>query len=38
VPARAVGLEGATLDGMGFSMVGGRATWGAAGRADAGIR
>jgi len=32
VPARAVGLEGATLTGMSFSLLGGRALWGAAGR------
>jgi hypothetical protein len=32
VRARAVGLEGATLSGMSFSLIGGRATWGAAGR------
>jgi hypothetical protein len=32
VPASAVGLEGATLSGMCFSLVDGRATWGAAGR------
>ena len=38
VPASAVDLEGATLDGMGFSLVGGRATWGAAGRTGAGTR
>jgi hypothetical protein len=33
VPAREVGLEGATLSGMSFSLFGGHATWGAAGRA-----
>jgi hypothetical protein len=32
VPARAVGLEGSTLNGMSFSLFGGRALWGAAGR------
>jgi hypothetical protein len=35
VPARAVGLEGATVSGMGFAQVDGRATWDAAGRASA---
>ncbi len=33
VPARAVGLEGATVSGLGFSLIDGRATWDAAGRA-----
>jgi hypothetical protein len=33
VQARAVGLEGSTLSGMSFSLFGGRATWGASGRA-----
>jgi hypothetical protein len=32
VPAAAVALEGATLSGMTFSLLDGRATWGAAGR------
>lgn len=32
VTARSVGLEGSMLSGMGFSLVGGRATWGPAGR------
>jgi hypothetical protein len=32
VPAGAVGLEGSNLAGMSFSLVDGRATWGAAGR------
>jgi hypothetical protein len=32
VAARSVGLEGSMLSGMGFSLVGGRATWGPAGR------
>jgi hypothetical protein len=32
VPAQAVALEGSTLGGMGFSLMGGRATWGEAGR------
>jgi hypothetical protein len=32
LPASAVGLEGASLGGMSFSLVDGRATWGAAGR------
>jgi len=36
VPARAVGLEGVAVNGMGFSQVDGRATWNAAGRARAG--
>jgi hypothetical protein len=35
VPARAVGLEGAAVNGMGFSQVDGRATWDAAGRTGA---
>ena len=32
IPASAVGLDGSTLSGMSFSLVAGRATWGAAGR------
>jgi hypothetical protein len=32
VPARAVGLGGATVAGMSFGLLGGQATWGAAGR------
>ena len=32
VPAGAVGLGGALVNGMGFSLVDGRATWGAAGK------
>ena len=32
VGAHAVGLEGATVNGMGFSLYDGRATWGEAGR------
>jgi hypothetical protein len=32
VPASSVGLEGSTLSGMSFSLLGGRALWGAAGR------
>ena len=32
VPASAVGLEGQTLTGMSFSLVGGRATWDKAGK------
>jgi hypothetical protein len=35
VPARAVGLEGTTVSGMGFAQVDGRATWDAAGHASA---
>ncbi len=35
VPARAVGLEGATVNGMGFAQFDGRATWDAAGRVNA---
>ncbi len=35
VPASAVGLEGRTLTGMGFSAFGGRATWDKAGAASA---
>ncbi|MCX6953502.1 MAG: glycoside hydrolase family 9 protein [Verrucomicrobia bacterium] len=38
VPARAVGLEGATVSGMGFSLFGGRATWDQAGRTAGGNR
>jgi hypothetical protein len=34
VKASEVGLEGATLSGMSFSLFGGRAIWGAAGRAQ----
>jgi hypothetical protein len=33
VPASSVGLEGSTLDGMAFSLFGGRATWDHAGKA-----
>jgi hypothetical protein len=32
VPSLAVGLEGSTLSGMSFSLFGGRALWGSAGR------
>ena len=32
VPARKVGLQSASVNGMGFSLVGGRATWDDAGR------
>jgi hypothetical protein len=32
VRAASVGLGGSNLSGMGFSLVGGRATWGSAGR------
>jgi hypothetical protein len=32
VPANRLGLEGATLKGMSFTLVGGRATWDFAGR------
>lgn len=35
VPARAVGLEGAVISGMGFSQVDGQVTWDGAGRAAA---
>jgi hypothetical protein len=38
VPARAVGLEGSAISGMGFSLVDGRATWDAAGRSAASVR
>jgi hypothetical protein len=38
VSARAVGLEGATVSGMGFSLFDGRATWDRAGRTAAGNR
>jgi hypothetical protein len=31
IPASAVGLEGSTLTGMGFTLYGGRATWDNAG-------
>ena len=34
VPASLVGLEGATLKGMGFTLVDGRATWDCAGRSS----
>src|SRR5439155_21217088 len=34
VPASAVALEGRTLNGMGFSLYGGRATWDAAGKSS----
>jgi hypothetical protein len=34
VPARAVGLEGATVSGMGFSLVDGDVRWDAAGRSS----
>jgi len=33
IPARAVGLAGTAIDGMGFAAVDGRVTWDAAGRA-----
>src|SRR5205823_5118377 len=36
VPASAVALEGSTLNGMGFSLYGGRATWDAAGKSSSG--
>jgi hypothetical protein len=36
VPAKAVGLEGAVLSGMGFTLFDGRATWNGAGKASAG--
>src|SRR5205823_12176177 len=32
VPANLVGLEGSTLNGMAFTLYGGRATWDTAGR------
>src|SRR5260221_9995828 len=32
VPASQVGLEGSTLNGMAFTLYGGRSTWDAAGR------
>jgi hypothetical protein len=32
VPASAVGLEGRTLNGMAYSLYGGRATWDDAGK------
>jgi hypothetical protein len=35
VPASAVGLEGLAVSGLGFSLVGGRVTWDAAGRTAA---
>jgi ubiquitin len=35
VPAAQVGLEGRTLNGMAFTLYGGRATWDAAGKASA---
>jgi len=35
VPARAVGLEGAAITGMGFSQVDGRATWDKSGKSGA---
>ena len=35
VPAAQVGLEGRTLNGMAFTLYGGRATWDAAGKAGA---
>jgi len=38
VPARAVGLEGATINGMGFSQVDGRTTWDAAGAAKPDVK
>ena len=36
VPAAQVGLEGRTLNGMAFTLVGGRATWDHAGKSSAG--
>lgn len=36
VPAKAVGLEGTVLSGMGFTLFDGRATWNATGKASAG--
>lgn len=36
VPASAVGLEGKSLNGMAFTLYGGRATWDKAGKASAG--
>jgi hypothetical protein len=33
VPASLLGLEGSTLDGMAFTLYGGRATWDHAGKA-----
>ncbi|HTB79503.1 MAG TPA: glycoside hydrolase family 9 protein [Opitutaceae bacterium] len=36
VPASAVGLEGSTVNGMGFSLFNGRATWDVAGKAASG--
>jgi hypothetical protein len=38
VPARAVGLAGAAVNGMGFAHVDGRATWDAAGRTAGSLR
>jgi hypothetical protein len=35
VPANLVGLEGHVLNGMAFTLVGGRATWDHAGKASA---
>ena len=36
VPASQVGLEGSTLNGMAFTLYGGRATWDTVGRLSAG--
>jgi hypothetical protein len=36
VPARLVGLEGKTINGMAFTLFGGKATWDRAGKAGAG--
>ena len=36
VPAAQLGLEGRTLNGMAFTLVGGRATWDHAGKTSAG--